>query len=151
VNMDVRVDIADAKMGLEAIGIESAKAVRPLLSAIANAGKKWIRGRFYLAIHRMTGKLARDVKTTLKGNYATIAGNPARINETLESGGTLRPTKRKYLTFRLADGSSRRMHSVTIPARHHFTRAAQGFDDSAEYVGAIDKAVARIIRKAGME
>jgi hypothetical protein len=149
--MDVRVDIADAKMGLEAIGIESAKAVRPLLSAIANAGKKWIRGRFYLAIHRMTGKLARDVKTTLKGNYATIAGNPARINETLESGGTLRPTKRKYLTFRLADGSFRRMHSVTIPARHHFTRAAQGFDDSAEYVGAIDKAVARIIRKAGME
>ena len=150
-NMDVRVDIADAKAGLEAIGVESAKAVRPLLSSLANAGKKWVKARIYNSIHRMTGKLARDVKTTLKGNYATIAGNPARIGETLERGGTIRPTKRKYLTFRLADGSFRRMHSVTIPARHHFTRAAQGFDDSSEYVAAIDKAVVRIIRKAGME
>lgn len=148
--IDVRTEIKDAQLGLEALNVALPGLARSILSALANVGKKWIKARIYLYIHRKTGAIARDIKTKAKGNYATIAANPARINETLERGGVLRPSKKKYLTFVGSDGQIRRMRSVVIPAKHHFSRAAAGFDDSSEYKAAIDKGVARVIAKAGL-
>jgi hypothetical protein len=151
VNMDIRADISDAKAGLEALGIELKNLARPLLSALANAARKWTRSRIYSYIHQHTGNLGKDLKTRLYSNYATLASNPARIGETLERGAVIVPRKRRYLTFQLPDGTWRKCRSVKIPAKHHFTRAAAGFEDSSDYNAAIERALARIIRKAGMQ
>ena len=161
IGMDIRGDIADARKGLDNLGVEMKAMTRSLLSALANEGKKWIRKRMknYLnfskgsakaemGLHRQTGQLLRGLKTTVKGNYATIAGNPARIGEILERGGTITAKKKGYLTFEGSDGSWKRMHSVTIPAKHWFSRSADGFEGSAEAAKAIDKGIARALKRA---
>jgi hypothetical protein len=58
--------------------------------------------------------------------------------------------KRKFLTFRTNDGEFIRKHEVRIPATHFFTRAADGFEGSSDAGAAIDKAIERVIKKAGM-
>ena len=153
--MDIRADISDAKRGLDLLGHEGifwSTVTRSLLSALANAGKKWIKGRMYAHIHKRTGLLGKSILTTVKGGKtATISAGPARKAEMLESGGIIRAKKRKYLTFRAEDGSFIRKHEVRIPATHFFTRAADGFEGSSSSGLAIDKAIERVIKKAGMQ
>ena len=161
--MDIQSNIAEAKDSLVGLDVAAKTVTRSLLSALANAGKKWIKGRMgnYLnltkgsakaemGLHRQSGELLKGIRTTVKGNYATIAGNPARIGEILERGGTITAKKKGYLTFEGSDGSWKRMHSVTIPARHWFSRSSEGFESSPEYSAAIDRALVRIIKKAGL-
>ena len=148
--MDIRADITEARSGLNLLGVQLNTLTRSLLSALANAGKKWIKGRMYTDIHKKTGALAKSLRTTVKGNYATIAGNPARIGETLERGAVITAKKGKYLTFIGSDGQYKRMHQVKIPARHYFSHAAEGFDNSPEYVAAIDKGIARAVARSGL-
>jgi hypothetical protein len=146
--MDIRADIADARSGLNLLGVQLNLLTRSLMSALANATKKWVKGRMYSDLHKATGGLAKSLKTTVKGNYATVAGNPARIGEPLERGAVITAKKGKYLTFIGRDGTYKRMHQVKIPARHWFTHAATGFEDSPDYAGAIDKGIARAIARA---
>lgn len=151
IGMDIRGDISQVKASLASLGHDGIwikTVTRSLLSSLANAGKKWIKGRMYANLHKMTGALGKSLRTTVKGNYATIAGNPARIGEPLERGAVITAKKGKYLTFRGSDGSWKKMHSVTIPARHWFSRSADGFEGSPEFGQAVDKAIARMIKKA---
>jgi hypothetical protein len=39
--------------------------------------------------------------------------------------------------------------TVTIPARHWFTKSIAGFEDSPEYAAAVDKGLNRAIKKFG--
>lgn len=148
IQMDIQSNIADTRKGLDNLGVNLKGMTRSLLSGLANAGKKWIKSRMYGPIHRMTGGLSKSMKTALKGTFATITSSPARISEPLERGAVIKAKKSKYLTFRGSDGTWKKMHQVTIPAKNFFSLAANGFEGSSEFGAAINKSIDRAIARA---
>lgn len=168
IKLDAKAEVTEAKLGLEALGLEIAGIGRKILRALATIGKKRVKARMFNFIHARTfdfsltrsksGKIG--VKSQEGGLQAAVYGF-ARTKtlgvvasglgfyaEILERGGTIRPKKGKFLTFRGDDGDWHRMPSVTIPAKHWFSKSIEGLEEAPEYQSTIDKVLGKAIQKA---
>lgn len=144
----VEAQIGRAVDFLNTLGIEAKKAPRTILASLATAAKKRVQARMGSHLRERTGWLRKHLYGRARSSTHYVVAAPRHIAEILEKGGTIRAKKGRFLTFRGDDGSYHRMRSVTIPARHWFTQSIEGFEGSAEVGQAIDKALAKIIRKA---
>lgn len=163
IKMDVRTDFKEAKRSLEALGVTvgGSSFMRRVVRALATAGKKWIKKRMgeFLHIGRNMSlsdfKVQEGLKESIYGfarsaDHGVVASGKGYVAEPLERGATIRPKKGKFLTFRGDDESWHRMKSVTLPARHWFTKSAEGFEQSSEYLPTVEKMVGKEIKKAGL-
>ena len=163
IKMDVRTDFKEAKAGLEALGVSVGGSgfMRRVIRALTTAGKKWVKKRMGGYLHLNRNMRSSDfaaqegLKESVYGavrsaSHGVIASGKGYIAEPLERGATINPKKGKFLSFRGDDESWHRMKSVTIPARHWFTKSAEGFEQSSEYLPTVDKMVGKEIKKAGL-
>jgi hypothetical protein len=147
IKIDAKLDITNAKAALNELGVEVGKSARMILAALAMAAKKRVQQGIYSALRMRTGWLRKHTYARRRSATHYTVAAPTYIAEILEKGGTIRPKKGKFLTFRGDDGQFRRMKQVTIPARRWFSRAIAGFEDSPEYQAAVQKGMDRAVRK----
>lgn len=147
IKVEVKTETAHVKEGLEELGVNLKAGLKMILAALATAAKNRVQQRMGSYIGFQTGWLKKHVygRRRSESHYAVAA--PRFMAEILEKGGTIKPSKRKYLTFVGDDGELRRMKQVTIQARHWFSRSYAGFEDSPEYNQAIDKGLEKALRK----
>ena len=163
IKMDVKADIKDARLSLEALGasVGGSGFVRRVIRALSTAGKKWIKKRMggFLHIGRNMRssdfKVQEGLKESIYGfarsaDHGVVASGKGYIAEPLERGATIKPKKGKFLSFRGDDETWHRMKSVTIPARHWFTKSAEGFEQSSEYLPTVEKMIGKEIKRAGL-
>jgi hypothetical protein len=149
VKVDIKLDAANMVEGLSAMGAGMKGAVSRLLRALATSTKKYIKKRMGAYVHERTGMLKKAVYGFRRGpTYAVVASGEGHIAEPLERGAVVRPKKGKYLSFRGDDGDWHRVKELRIPAKHWFTKSAEGFEDSPDYVATIDKVIGKEIKKA---
>ena len=163
INMNVKADIKDARLALEALGVSVGGPgfSRRVIRALATAGKKWVKKRMggFLHIGRNMQssdfKVQDGLKDSIYGfarsaDHGVVASGKGYMAEPLERGATIKPKKGKFLTFRGDDESWHRMKSVTLHARHWFTKSVEGFEQSSEYLPTVEKMVGKEIKKAGL-
>lgn len=149
IKMQFDAPIKVHSLALLRLGKELKDAIRPILASLASAGKRQVQRNMIAYLGRRTGWLRKHVYGVRRSDSLYVVAAPRHIAEPLERGATIVPKKGKYLTFKLPDGSWIKAKSVTIPARHWFTKSIAGFEDSPEYITAIDKGIAKAVRKFG--
>lgn len=146
INMDLKVQIADAKQGLLDLGVDLKTAITSILTALATAGRKQARANMYGRIGGGARWLERHIYGRRRSTTHSVVSAPRHIAEILEKGGTINARKKKYLMFEI-NGQWKKVKRVTIPAKKWFSAAMEGFEESNVYGAAIDKGVATAIRK----
>lgn len=168
--IDIRVDISDAKDGLYVWRDQMKNIYKPIARYVGWALKKWITKRMGQFIRRSTkgkaltgarggalkqgdrgGGLATSIYFKARAQGGVVTTALAYYGEAQEKGWTIKAKGDGYLTFRTPDGGWVKKKSVTLPARHWYTRSEAGFEDSAEYERAFNAPLASAIRKAGLQ
>ena len=163
--LDVKVEVQEAVAGLKEMGFEIPNAMKVMLSSIARAARDRVKDRMgaFLQLNRMastsggailTGRKGKPQKGTLqrrvygysRSKTHWVVAAPRYIAEPLEKGATIHPKTGKHLQFMGREGF-RRLKSVTIPAKHWFTRSIDGFEGSSAPTEAINAAEERLIKK----
>lgn len=168
--MDLRLDIASVKQGLDELALQSKWAAVSVVKYVGWAMKKWITKRIGNTLGgkrsggALTGPMGGKLKQgdTGKGLFGSIYFKRRPLGgvvttalgyygEPLEKGWTVHAKGDGWLTFRGSDGEWKRAKSVQLPATHWFTRAHDGFEGSSEMAKAIDKPLELAIKRAGMQ
>lgn len=163
--IDVKAQVEDAVHALHEMGKEIPNVQKRLLSAVGKAARDQVRSRMgaFLQLNRLAGssggkvligKKGKPFKGTLQRRVYGYSRSPTHwvvaapryIAEPLERGAIIMPKNGKTLSFVGAEGF-RRAKSVTIPARHWFSRSLAGFEDSAVPSQAIAEAEKKLIAK----
>jgi hypothetical protein len=168
--LDVRTDITETKAALESLQAETKWVARTTAKYVGYALKKWITKRIGLTLGgrrsggaALTGAKGGKLKAgdTGRGLYGSIYFKARQqggvvstalsyYGEPLEKGWTVKAKGKGYLTFRGSDGTWKKVHEMKIPAKHWYSRAEQGFDESSEMKKAIDAPLNAAIKKAGL-
>lgn len=146
IGMDLRVEIANAVDGLVDLGVNIKTAMVAVLGALATAGRNRARANMYGQLGGTARWLEKHIYGRRRSETHAVIAAPRHIAEILEKGGTIYARKHKYLTFKV-NGEWKKMRSVKIPARHWFTEAMEGFEESGVYNAAIDKGVKKATDK----
>jgi hypothetical protein len=167
--LDLRGDIKEAKAAIEKLGESSKWVSVNVAKGSGVAMKRWIEKRMgnYLSGKQkgraITGKhgFALKAHDTGRGLFGSIYFKARQqggvvttalgyYGEPLEKGWSFTPP-RGFAKFIGRDGKWKTVHQINIPAKHWFTRSAEGFEGSPEEKKAIDAPLAAAIKKAGLE
>jgi hypothetical protein len=157
--MDIKSDIADAKEGLEALGLEIKNINRKILRTLTTRAKTKVRTSYRQNLNTKSGVMIGSAYSSAKNNVAGWVGLGSPLAMVQETGKTIN-AKGKYMrifigkTIKTAwgkgygDGKWLTVKSVSIPARPFFYPAMEEFAGSAEYMAIIEKVLAREIKRA---
>lgn len=165
IGIDVQADVSDAVSALTELKLDMPKIASRLRTAFTTGAKNYVKNRMGAFLGSSGGKTfgVRSGKNKGKTHFLrlrdrvygysrsathSVVAAPRYIAEPLEHGTTIRPKRGKYLFF-LGSSGYHRVKSVTIPARHWFTRSLAGYETSPEADKAIEKAEARMVEKFG--
>lgn len=146
VKIEPPAELEAIRQVLVRMGADFDKALGPILSVLATAAKKRVQSRMGAYITQRTGWLRRHVYGVRRSPTHYVVAAPRHITEPLERGAVIHAKNAKYLSF-----NGVRVKSVTIPARHWFTRAYDGFEESQEYQQAVDKGIQKVLKKYNLD
>ena len=150
VYLKVEVPIQASTWALTRLGKDLNAAMKPILAALATAGKKMVQRNMGAYLGSRTGWLRRHVYGIRRSDKHYVVAAPRHIAEPLERGAIIKPRYKKvlYIGGRQGDVSAL-AKTVTIPAKKWFSRSVAGFEDSQEYKNAVDKGIQRAIKRYG--
>jgi hypothetical protein len=150
IEMKIEMPIEASQWALIRLGKDLSAAIKPILASLATAGKKMVQKNMGAYLTQRTGWLRRHVYGIRRSEKHYVVAAPRHIAEPLERGATITPKNGKVLYIGGAQGRVGAVaKTITIPARHWFTKSIAGFEDSPEYAAAVDKGLNRAIKKFG--
>ena len=131
---------------LRALGVDLEAARKAILAALATGAQKRVRNRMGTYLNMKTGWLKQHVYGRRRSAHHYVVAAPSFIAEPLERGAVIAPKKTdKVLTFKIG-GRWLKADTVTIPARHWFSRSITGYEESTEWDAAVNKGMLRALR-----
>lgn len=150
IELRIEVPVEASQWALARLGKDLSAAIKPILQSLASAGKRMVQRNMGAYLHQRTGWLKKHVYGIRRSEKHYVVAAPRHIAEPLERGAVIRPKQGKHLYIGAVRGAIRaKAKTITIPARHWFSRASAGFENSPEYSQAIEKGLERAIKRYG--
>lgn len=151
--ISIKTDLDQSMRLLDELDGNKDKMRRRLLSGVGTAVKNYVKRQYKNFLNKQSGSLYKSLnsKVVRTGKEVIISpsatSNKVRYGYVLAKGATIKPRKKKFLSFKIGDKWIR-AHSVTIEARDWVEGPAKQYIDSLAYKQKIDALIEKEIKRA---